>query len=59
MEPIPPSRRRLAAVACWSASNVLDAIASEVMPPKPKRVRTVKAKAIEDRPGWYDKVERS
>jgi hypothetical protein len=50
--------RRLIAIACWSASNLLDATASEVMPQRPKRVRTVKPKALEDRPGWYDRLER-
>jgi hypothetical protein len=47
--------RRLTAIACWSASNLLDAFASEVMPQKPKRVRTVKPKALEDIPNWWNK----
>ena len=49
--------RRLIAIALWSAANVLDSTANEVMPQKPKRVRKT-VKALEDRPGWYDKVER-
>jgi len=49
--------RRLVAIALWSAANVFDSAANEVNPPRPKRVR--KAKALEDRPGWYDRVEHS
>ncbi len=50
--------RRLVSIACWSAANWLDALANETMPPRPKRVRTVKPKALEDRPGWYKGIER-
>jgi hypothetical protein len=50
--------RRLAAVALWSLANVIDSAANEVMPPKAKRVRASKAKALEDRPGWYHSIDQ-
>lgn len=41
--------RRLVAIALWSAANVMDATATEVMPPK--KARVVKPKVA--RPAWW------
>lgn len=49
--------RRTLAVALSSVADVINHVAFEVMPAPPKRVRKPKAAALEDRPGWYDRVE--
>lgn len=49
--------RRTLAVALSCSAEFINHVAFEVTPTPPKRVRTPKAKALEDRPGWYDRVE--
>jgi hypothetical protein len=45
------SLRRTCAVALSLAADFLNQVAFETMPPKPKRVRTVK-------PGWVKEMEQ-